>query len=109
VTIPQLYRELADLTEENEALKAEVASLRAENSALKQQVPAEQKQWLTPAEAAKFIGVKDTFFRNNRHKPDAIPFRKDGHRSIYYHRDELIKYAKTGKRCGLQKRATKID
>ena len=102
MTIPELLRELADVTEENEALRAENASLRAELEATKQHVPAEQQQWFTPAEAAKFIGVKETFFRNNRNKPDAIPFRKDGHRSIYYHRDELIKYAKTGKRCRLQ-------
>lgn len=40
-----------------------------------------KNEWLHPADAAKFIGVKDTFFRKNRNKPDAIPFRKDGHRT----------------------------
>lgn len=103
MTAPDLLRQLADCMEARDRLEAENASLRAELEATKQQVPAEQKQWFTPAEAAKFIGVKETFFRNNRNKPDAIPFRKDGHRSIYYHRDELIKYAKTGKRCRLPK------
>ena len=103
MTTPDIIIQWANCMKEVEALKAENASLRAELEATRQHVPTVEKQWFTPAEAAKFIGVKETFFRNNRNKPDAIPFRKDGHRSIYYHRDELIKYAQTGKRCRLPK------
>ena len=103
MTIPELLRELADLTEEYEALKAESAALRAELEATKREVPSEQQQFFTTEEAGKFLGKKASFLRNNRH---LIPYRKDGHRTVIYNREDLIRYAesnttKSRRRCCL--------
>lgn len=93
MTIPQLYRKLADVTEENEALRAENASLRAENSALKQQVPAEQKQWFSCKEASAFINMSVGWLNKDRiTDPPVVPFTKAGHRKVFYDRKDLVAF-----------------
>lgn len=90
MTIAQLHREIADLVEVVEQLKAENEALKIELQATKAQVPAEQQVWFNTKEAAKRIGRSPDFLNQDRIKsPPRIPFRKDSYRVVRYHRSDL--------------------
>lgn len=107
LTISQLYRELADAMEEKEGLKTRIAELEAQVMDLSAKVP-EEKRWLNNAEAAKYIGRSVGFLNKDRldhddqgqPKSPAIPFRKDGYRSVLYAKEDLEAYLEGRKRKG---------
>lgn len=101
MTTPDILIQWANCMKELEATKAENLALRAELEAVKREVPTEQQQFFSTEEAGKFLGKKPSFLRNNRH---LIPYRKDGHRTVIYNREDLIKYAESNKtKCRLPK------
>lgn len=113
MTVPETLRQLAAALEENDVLKARIAELEEELRITKNKVPAEEKQWLNVKEAASFIGRSETFLHQDRTIKDSngkkipvIPFRKDGHRSVFYHRSDLQVFIESRKGKGKQIKAS---
>ena len=101
MTAPDLLRQLADCMEEKERLEAENAALKSELADTKRQVPTEQKEWFTTAEAAKYIDRSVGYMQKNR---ETIPFRQDGFRTIRYNRADLDKFIEVKKQKKEKKR-----
>jgi hypothetical protein len=87
LTVPDLYRKIADLTEQNEALAATVQELEAELAGLR---GIQEKVWYTPIEAAAYLGMAVNSLKNDRvRKEPRIPFHKNGPKLVLYRREDL--------------------
>ena len=94
MTTAELHRALADEIERREQLEVMVQRLTAELEAARAQAAAaEPKQWYSSQEAARFLGLSDSFLEKDRiQKTPRIPFCKDSPRKVSYARTDLETY-----------------
>ena len=83
-------RQMADLIDENEALRSRVIVLESELQKVKSSPVKEEQEWYSPVEAAKYIGREKCFLARDRmkRKPD-IPCARHGHRTLRYNKADL--------------------
>ncbi|MHB8121443.1 MAG: helix-turn-helix domain-containing protein [Desulfuromonadaceae bacterium] len=81
---------MADLIDENEALRNRISVLESELQQVKSKPVNEEPEWYTPTEAAKYIRCKKTFLgRDRAKKKPEIPHSRLGHRTLRYNKVDL--------------------
>jgi hypothetical protein len=97
MTAAELCRALAVEIERREELEKVCEQLRAELQRVKAEAAEiKPQEWLSTKEACEFLGVSLSFITKDRMlKIPKIPFRKDGHRTLYYSRTDLVNFINT--------------
>ena len=105
MTEQQLYADLSDLAGRYALAMAALANARADIEKLRveleesrQKMDDGQQVWFSPAEAAQFAGCSVPFLAKDRlQKEPRVPFVRHGHRTVSYHRNDLVAYMEAKK------------
>jgi hypothetical protein len=110
MTAGDLCRALAAEIERREALEKVCEQLRSELARVKAEAAEiKPQEWFSTKEACEFLGVSLSFITKDRmQKSPAIPFRKDGHRTVSYRRSDLVDYIKNHMNERRQKRTALV-